>query len=243
MFRYKGKLCFWFPNQSYWQGFAVWVSIETSPNSQATNCVTSITNENKPSSRDNEITCDVVRYLDAVNFSEFAVAKSGDTMTGPLNIICQSNSPYDSTLYIGNSLNDDWGVKVDKGSSDYGLYIISSGAYGLLNSGGSVLKGKVVIGRDYAEDCIYTTNIIGNMGFISDTGNIYFGKENENQYHDITFYRGDNGNHLFICGNSSGDGGHIGVGTSAGTVNGMHISHSSTDFIRTVKTNEHLIIT
>ncbi|WP_059003558.1 DUF859 family phage minor structural protein [Bittarella massiliensis (ex Durand et al. 2017)] len=46
-FRYKGKLCFWFPRQQYWQGFTVYCTA-VNPN-QLMNTVTSITDATQPS--------------------------------------------------------------------------------------------------------------------------------------------------------------------------------------------------
>lgn len=49
LFNYNGNLCFWFPYQSYWQGFNVRCYIANSNTPYQPNKVTSITNEAKPS--------------------------------------------------------------------------------------------------------------------------------------------------------------------------------------------------
>ena len=70
-FNYNGKLCFWFPRQDYWQGFAVLVVEEWNDNAK-TNTVTNISNSVKPSGITKEIALDNFHYyLHHSNYSSY----------------------------------------------------------------------------------------------------------------------------------------------------------------------------
>ncbi|WP_230405021.1 phage tail protein [Undibacterium rugosum] len=55
VFSYGGKLCFWFPRQSYWQGFTIFISDVLTPG-RKTNLVVAIDDTAKPAAITNEVT-------------------------------------------------------------------------------------------------------------------------------------------------------------------------------------------
>lgn len=95
--------------------------------------------------------------LHSNNYSSYAVAKTGDTMSGTLAIVnnTQNNASYNALLYIEHKSGNDWGIVVNKNSaSDYGIDVqcLSTGSYGIRCIGritGTSVYGAVW--NDYAE--------------------------------------------------------------------------------------------
>lgn len=98
------------------------------------------------------------------NYMTARVLKAGDTMSGTLAIVNNTqNSSYNALLYIGHASNNDWGEIISKGSSyDYGLQVIckSDGAYGISVTG-RITGTKVysAVWNDYAECRSVKSNI------------------------------------------------------------------------------------
>ena len=89
------------------------------------------------------------------NWMVARVTKTGDTMTGCLSIITNTNQGTDALLYIEQSNNNDWGIKVNKTTSyDYGIQVTcaTTAAHAVQVSGritGTTVYGAVW--NDYAE--------------------------------------------------------------------------------------------
>lgn len=74
------------------------------------------------------------QVLHAGNYSSYALPLSGGTLTGGIVINGgASNQTNDATLYVTASNSNDWGIRIEKTSADYGLLTeLASGAvYGL----------------------------------------------------------------------------------------------------------------
>lgn len=89
------------------------------------------------------------------NYMTARVLKAGDTMTGCLSIKTNTNQGTDTLLYIEQSNNNDWGIKVNKTTSyDYGIQVTcaTTAAHAVQVSGritGTTVYGAVW--NDYAE--------------------------------------------------------------------------------------------
>lgn len=86
LFNYSGKLCFWFPRQSYWQGFNVWVN--SSYQGEKINRVTSITDSAKPAgiSKEVSLSSSIYQSITTQTFDPNAKANlSGAAFTGAIS--------------------------------------------------------------------------------------------------------------------------------------------------------------
>lgn len=95
-FEYLGNLCFWYPNQGYWQGYDVRC---TSPLSVGYNLnkVISVTNSSKPTAITKEYPIQIIKVINSSNISSYtptlqAVTDINNTTSKPINL-----SGYGST--------------------------------------------------------------------------------------------------------------------------------------------------
>lgn len=88
---------------------------------------------------------------------------------GSLSVVNDScNNSTDALAYFQHRSNNDWTVKIDSGSYDYGLYINTSGNYALsVGPGASRFRGSVIVGADATP--AYTLDVRGTSGFVGDT--------------------------------------------------------------------------
>lgn len=78
-----------------------------------------------------------------------------------VNDLCNNNST-DALAYFQHRSNNDWTVKIDSGSYDYGLYINTSGNYALsVGPGASRFRGSVIVGADATPS--FTLDVRGNI--------------------------------------------------------------------------------
>jgi hypothetical protein len=77
LFNYGGKLCFWFPSQSYWHGYTV--NITGSLGGIKRNRLVSITNEAKPGAITKEValTANIRQSLHSGNYTTYAPTLTG----------------------------------------------------------------------------------------------------------------------------------------------------------------------
>ncbi len=77
LFNYTGKLCFWWPNQSYWHGYNI--RVYRAQAGRAINLVTGITHEVKPVSITKEValSANIRQSLHSSNFNSYAPTLAG----------------------------------------------------------------------------------------------------------------------------------------------------------------------
>jgi len=108
-----GNLCFWFPNQGYWNGYNVKVYVPYA--TRAVNRVTSITGTAKPSgTKEVALSANIRQSLHSSNYSSYALPLSGGTLSG--------------TVYAPNFINS--------GNTSYGVFG-SNGYFDTINGRGS----------------------------------------------------------------------------------------------------------
>lgn len=88
---------------------------------------------------------------------------------GSLSVINDScNNGNNSLAYFQHRSNNNWTVKIDSGSYDYGLHINASGTHALyVGPGASRFTGAMIIGADATPS--YTLDVRGTSGFVGDT--------------------------------------------------------------------------
>ena len=82
LFNYTGKLCFWFPNQSYWHGYNV--RVYTAQATYALNRVTGITNVAKPGAITKEValSANIRQSLHSGNYTTYSPSLTGTGASG-----------------------------------------------------------------------------------------------------------------------------------------------------------------
>ena len=113
---------------------------------------------------------------------------------GSLSVINDScNNSTDALAYFRHYSNNDWTVKIDCGSYDYGLYINAVGSYALsVGPGASRFRGSVIIGADAAPS--YTADVRGTLRA---TGRIYANEWIEFSGSSGLYWPNANGAHLY----------------------------------------------
>jgi hypothetical protein len=91
-----GNLCFWFPNQGYWNGYNVKVYI---PNAtRATNRVTSITGVAKPTTaKEVALSANIRQSLHSSNFNSYSPSLTGGSASGTWGISVSGNAATATT--------------------------------------------------------------------------------------------------------------------------------------------------
>jgi hypothetical protein len=100
---YNGNLCFWFPRQSYWNGFyvRVYIPYATYPN----NRVTSITDSGKPTTaKEVNLSANLRQSLHSGNFNSYAPTLTGSGASGTWGINVTGSAASLSGYYRA----DDW---------------------------------------------------------------------------------------------------------------------------------------
>lgn len=119
VFNLSGKLCFWYPSQNYWSGYNV--IVYRAQQDQNYNCVTSITNEAKPTSVTKEfpVSSEIRQSLHSGNFTNYSPTLTGGGASGTWGINVTGNagsvpwvgviSKPTNFMYAstGNGLNND----------------------------------------------------------------------------------------------------------------------------------------
>ncbi len=99
-----GYLCFWFPYQSYWQGFNV--IVYTAYKTRAVNRVTSITNSAKPAgTKEVALSANIAQSLRSDNYTSYAPSLTGSGASGTWNINVTGSSGSTATLQTARLIN------------------------------------------------------------------------------------------------------------------------------------------
>lgn len=173
-FNHGGKLCFWFPRQGYWQGFAVWVTEEWNATAR-TNQVVSITDSAKPSGITKEVALNnIYMVLRSDNYHVYADARyinaSGDTMSGALNFKNSTWNLVGDDAYFGdNDTAGSFAIKGANGTTNLKMVTYGGTSYGTITWNGSsfTLSNSVVIGS-------------GSHYYMTYNGGAYFVLHNHN---------------------------------------------------------------
>jgi hypothetical protein len=90
LFNLGGKLCFWFPNQGYWQGYNVFVN--SSYDGVKRNRLVSTSNAVKPGGITKEVAMTFQQVLDATNYNTYSPTLTGVGASGTWGISVTGNA-------------------------------------------------------------------------------------------------------------------------------------------------------
>lgn len=112
---YNGNLCFWFPRQSYWQGFYVRVYVPYADYPRQR--VTSISNSTKPTTaKQVDVSADIRQSLHSGNYTSYSPSLTGSGASGTWSINVSGSSTS-----VGGYTSDGWLRKVGD-SSQFQVY-------------------------------------------------------------------------------------------------------------------------
>jgi hypothetical protein len=104
-FCYNGYLCFWFPRQSYWQGFSVFV--EDTAATVKINRVLEITDEQKPSEISKEVSFDILNFYHTGNFKPENYATIEHVKQKVAELVASSPAALDTLNELAAALGND----------------------------------------------------------------------------------------------------------------------------------------
>lgn len=166
LFNYNGKLCFWFPYQSYWQGFNVYAYSALSGRKE--NRVTAITNVAKPAGVTKEVSMtfqQVVRTSSSTvgttnyvsKFSANNVLTDSQIFDNGTNVGIGTASPFSKFTISGTASTSQISIVNTEG----GHFILRSGIPGVSNNGTSFVTADVDGSNQNTRMVISST---GNLG-------------------------------------------------------------------------------
>lgn len=133
LFNYNGKLCFWFPNQSYWHGY--YVKVYSASATYPVNKVTSISNLAKPSPVTKEValSTNIRQVLHSSNYNSYSPTLTGSGASGTWGINVTGSA---ATLTTARTLTIGSTGKTFDGSANVAWTLAEIGAYAATNPSG-----------------------------------------------------------------------------------------------------------
>lgn len=147
-----GNLCFWFPNQGYWQGYNV--RVYTAQATRAVNRVTSIADTAKPSgTKEVALSSNIRQSLHSGNYTSYAPSLTGSGASGTWGINVTGYAKYLSGASAYTNGTDGWWRSAGQAgwyNSDYavGIYATEAGNVRTYNGANFIAAGNVTAYSD-----------------------------------------------------------------------------------------------
>ena len=151
-----GNLCFWFPNQGYWNGYNV--KVYTAYATRAVNRVTSITGVAKPTTaKEVALSANIRQSLHSGNYTSYSPSLTGLGASGTWAINITGNAATASNGGVTSVNGQTGAVTVSAGISTINYNNDSNSTYQMLWGSGNAIYGTGGIYCNPSTDNLYAT--------------------------------------------------------------------------------------